>query len=104
MQSHASQCNIRDFEEYRGFERVKGVIWGPSLPTWSSICRNCRCNCDHLGYGNYQVRQLSKVCKRNLLLAVGPFSAMRLFGLILIFRIKLVGQLNVNQEEFFFSC
>lgn len=54
VQSHASHCDIRDFEEWRGMRGSHESLG--SLPAdLQRHLQNCRCPCDHLGYGNYQV-------------------------------------------------
>ncbi|XP_047741066.1 uncharacterized protein LOC125179364 [Hyalella azteca] len=53
VQSHASHCDIRDFEEWRGL-RGSHESLGSLPPDLQRHLQNCRCPCDHLGYGNYQ--------------------------------------------------
>lgn len=55
VQSHASHCDLRDFEEWRGLRGSRESL-GSLPPDLQSHLQNCRCQCDHLGYGNYQVR------------------------------------------------
>ena len=57
VQSHVSHCDIRDFEEYRGLRGSRESL-GSLPPDLQRHLQNCRCQCDHLGYGNYQVSYL----------------------------------------------
>ena len=53
-QSHNSHCDLRDFEEWRGLRGSRESL-GSLPPDLQRHLQNCRCQCDHLGYGNYQV-------------------------------------------------
>lgn len=55
-QSHASHCDLRDFEEWRGLRGSRESL-GSLPPDLQRHLQNCRCQCDHLGYGNYEVSE-----------------------------------------------
>lgn len=51
---HASHCDLREFQEWRDLRGSRESV-GTLPPELESHLRECRCPCDHLGYGNYQV-------------------------------------------------
>ncbi|MPC71871.1 hypothetical protein E2C01_066162 [Portunus trituberculatus] len=51
---HASHCDLREFQEWRELRGSRESV-GTLPPELESHLRECRCPCDHLGYGNYQV-------------------------------------------------
>ena len=53
--NHLDHCDIRDFEEWRGTRGSRESL-GSLPPDLQRHLEDCRCQCDHLGYGNYQVR------------------------------------------------
>lgn len=50
---HASHCDLREFQEWRELRGSRESV-GTLPPELESHLRECRCPCDHLGYGNYQ--------------------------------------------------
>lgn len=51
---HASHCDLREFQEWRDLRGSRESV-GTLPPELESHLKECRCPCDHLGYGNYQV-------------------------------------------------
>ncbi|XP_063847867.1 uncharacterized protein LOC135092973 [Scylla paramamosain] len=51
---HASHCDLREFQEWRELRGSRESV-GTLPPELESHLRECRCPCDHLGYGNYQL-------------------------------------------------
>lgn len=51
---HASHCDLREFQEWREMRGSRESV-GTLPPELESHLKECRCPCDHLGYGNYQV-------------------------------------------------
>ena len=51
---HASHCDLREFQEW---SHIRGSRESLSHlpPELEKHLRDCRCPCDHLGYGNFQV-------------------------------------------------
>lgn len=52
---HASHCDLREFQEWREMRGSRESV-GTLPPELETHLKDCRCPCDHLGYGNYQVR------------------------------------------------
>ncbi|XP_064090829.1 uncharacterized protein LOC135204613 [Macrobrachium nipponense] len=50
---HASHCDLREFEEWREMRGSRESV-GTLPPELETHLKQCRCPCDHLGYGNYQ--------------------------------------------------
>lgn len=51
---HASHCDLKDFHEWRDLRGSRESL-RTLPPDLERHLRECRCPCDHLGYGNYQV-------------------------------------------------
>ncbi|KAK8753733.1 hypothetical protein OTU49_001369, partial [Cherax quadricarinatus] len=50
---HASHCDLREFQEWREIRGSRESV-GTLPPELETHLKDCRCPCDHLGYGNYQ--------------------------------------------------
>ena len=51
---HASHCDLREFQEWRHTRGSRESL-SHLPPELEKHLRDCRCPCDHLGYGNFQV-------------------------------------------------
>ncbi|CAL4206089.1 unnamed protein product, partial [Meganyctiphanes norvegica] len=50
---HASHCDLRDFQEWREMRGSRESV-GTLPAELERHLKDCRCPCDHLGYGNFQ--------------------------------------------------